>query len=275
MNPLVIGIIIVVGFLTAVILLAIYNSPQESTQPVQRPELTTQKTLVETPPFTCVGYECYVSWLNSYKEIFSPEYSRVNLLENFGNTAKIIKNHFQNQSVTIYDVRDEPVKLSNCEFGECQEIYKLLLLVSKENLNKMLELGFKVSENQTPETLEIVENQFKTIKVGNTNYSINYEITGGNLLSTIFEGGETKLFLNTTSDGKIVLKIPPVQQGPVEYCGESRFHVYTGRSITLYDGLANLTDRTLSFNFQMGTKEVHIAAVTMCNGMGSFVNPFQ
>ena len=39
MNPLVIGIIIVVGFLTAVILLAIYNSSQE-------PILSTQKTWV-------------------------------------------------------------------------------------------------------------------------------------------------------------------------------------------------------------------------------------
>lgn len=85
MNSLVIGIIVVIGFLTAVILLAVYNSPQESIQPIQEPELTTQKT-----------------WVTKYT-LTHEKYPENAIRQTDG--IEIIKNYYKNEGITVFDVK--------------------------------------------------------------------------------------------------------------------------------------------------------------------------
>jgi len=119
-------------------------------------EPVSEKTWVEIDPVTCVNYiklqGCYIDWLTSYYNItkiqpmFIPDYPQLSLEKN----SEYIKDYFGKQGTDILDVRYAIVRQEYCEFGECWDQYKLELLVSNSDTDKMLASGFKISENQNP-----------------------------------------------------------------------------------------------------------------------------
>lgn len=117
-----------------------------------------QKTWVEIHPVNCVNYTnpqlqgCYINWLKDY---YDSEPNQPGSIYNdpqfsFDANSEYIRNYFGKQNTKILDIKYSMIRQSFCEFGECFDGYKLLILVSNSNLNKMLDLGFKVSEKQTP-----------------------------------------------------------------------------------------------------------------------------
>ena len=119
-----------------------------------------QKTWVETYPVDCVNYTnpkllqgCYIGWLKDYydSEPNQPMFMHNDPQFSFEANSEYIKDYFGKQGSQILDVRYAIVRQEFCEFGECFDHYKLSILVSDSNVNKMLDLGFKVSENQAPE----------------------------------------------------------------------------------------------------------------------------
>ena len=148
MNSLVIGIIAVVGFLTAVILLAIYS--QESSQPIQEPELTIQKTWVEIDPIQCLGNPWEQDWLKSHNNDYASYPRNVHTEGLDDGETVVIKDYYRNQSITVFDVRSGSWggETFQCEGCGCSAGYTLYLLVSELNVDEMLNLNYKISQEE-------------------------------------------------------------------------------------------------------------------------------
>jgi len=141
---------LVIGFLTAVILLAVYNSPQESRQPVQESELTIQKTWVEIDPIQCLGNPWELDWLKSHNDGYA-SYPRDVHTEGLDDGETIvIKDYYKNQGITVFDARSGSPgrETAQCEGCGCSAGYTLYLLVLESDFDKMLNLKYKISQEE-------------------------------------------------------------------------------------------------------------------------------
>ena len=103
-----------------------------------------EKTWVEIDPIQCGGNPWEKEWLESHPDDFSI-YARLITNEKI----ELIKNYYKKQDIEIFDVKSftwEDVAV--CESCSCSAGYTLSLLVSTSDVDKMLELGYKISKNQ-------------------------------------------------------------------------------------------------------------------------------
>ena len=113
----------------------------------------TGKTWVEIDPIQCLGNPWEVDWLKAHEEEFKDkpygaygEYPRdFNTLELESEEIRIIKDYYQKQGITIFDVKSEWTHEGVCDACDCPEGYTLYLLISDSDVDKMLELGYKIS----------------------------------------------------------------------------------------------------------------------------------
>ena len=160
MRLLKISIIVIVGIILAIFGIfytqEIEQNPQLSTKKdsPEDKELTVQKTWIELEPINCYGNLCNVGWLSSY-------YNSSNLQTepylgnlqgvNMARTTEFIMDYYKKQGIVVFDARYTSIwSAISCEAGECLEDYKLEILVSNSDVKQMLDLGFKVSDAQTP-----------------------------------------------------------------------------------------------------------------------------
>ena len=105
---------------------------------------TNQKTWVEIDPIQCGGNPWEKDWLESHPDDFSI-YARLITNEKI----ELIKNYYKKQDIEIFDVKSFPWEdVAVCESCSCPAGYTLSLLVSNSDVDKMLELGYKISKNQ-------------------------------------------------------------------------------------------------------------------------------
>ena len=151
--------------------------------------------------------------------------------------------------------------------------------VKPQTAEKLVERGwgYDISAISLPVPENVIEqpNSMKTIKVTNTDFTINYTITGGEILGTDsdLDGGAILLSLMTTSDGEITIIFPRIQTN-TSCTGEVEFFVLVdGREIH-YEKMISPTERRLTFKFTDGAKEIEIIGQAMCYGMPSGASPF-
>ena len=160
MRLLKISIIVIVGISLAIFGIfytqEIEQNPQLSTEKdsSKDKELTVQKTWIELEPINCIGNLCNVGWLSSYynsSNLKTEPYLGYLQGVDMTHTTEFIKDYYKKQGIVVFDVRYTSIwQELSCEAGECWEPSKLDILVSDSDVKQMLDLGFKVSETQTP-----------------------------------------------------------------------------------------------------------------------------
>ena len=107
-------------------------------------------------PLGCTGARCDVGWLRITNDSSS---STMPILvvtgidgklhvfagNNFGSlddTIQFMLNQHEKQGIKVFDYKLVPVRLSNCEWGECSDKYLLQILASEDDIGKINELGY-------------------------------------------------------------------------------------------------------------------------------------
>ncbi|MBN1275353.1 hypothetical protein JXA12_03605 [Candidatus Woesearchaeota archaeon] len=103
------------------------------------------KTWVQIDPVQCLGNPWEVDWIGSHDDDHSAYPGDVHTSELEQEEVQIIKGYYQEQGVTIFDVRSEWTHEVVCEACSCPQGYTLYLLVSDSDVDKMRELGYEVS----------------------------------------------------------------------------------------------------------------------------------
>jgi len=106
------------------------------------------------------------------------------------------------------------------------------------------------------------------VSMGDGNSSIDYEITGGQLLSITPDVDANSLIvsIDATSDGSLTLTIPrSVADALLETGEDDEFFVLIDGEEVDFSEDASSTDRTLTIAFQAGAEEIEI--------IGTFVVP--
>ena len=107
-------------------------------------ETLLQKTWVEIDPIQCGGNPWEEDWLESHPDDYLV-YARIISKEKID----IIANYYKKFGITIFDVRLTPWEnVAVCESCSCPVGYTQSLLVSNSKVDKMLEFGYKISEDQ-------------------------------------------------------------------------------------------------------------------------------
>jgi len=148
-DKLVIGIIITIGIIATGILYIIFAEEKADSSVIKDDPFMTgiveEITWVEIDPIQCAGNPWEQDWLESHPDDFTI-FARPFL----DKEVDIIKNYYKKLGIVIFDVKAvfwEDVVV--CESCSCPAGYTLYLLVSESDLNKMLDQGFKVAQNQT------------------------------------------------------------------------------------------------------------------------------
>ena len=104
-----------------------------------------EKTWIEIDPTQCLSNPWEGDWIKSHDNNYSGYPRDVHTSELEQEEIQIIKNYYQKQGITIFDVKSEWTHEIVCEACSCPQGYTLYLLVSSSDVNKMLELSYKVS----------------------------------------------------------------------------------------------------------------------------------
>ena len=106
--------------------------------------MSIQKTWVEIVPIQCGGNPWEKDWLESHPNDFLV-YARVLSKEKMD----IITNYYKKLGIDIFDATLVPwEKVAVCESCSFPVGYTQNLLVSNSEVDKMLEFGYKISEDQ-------------------------------------------------------------------------------------------------------------------------------
>jgi len=134
---LLLGIILIAGCVKQAVDKPKFNLPKED-----------GKIWVQIDPVQCLGNTWEVDWMKSHDNNYSAYPRDVHTSELEQEEIQIIKNYYQKQGVTIFEVKSERTHGTVCEACSCPQGYTLYLLVSDYDIDKMLELGYKVSSKQ-------------------------------------------------------------------------------------------------------------------------------
>lgn len=101
----------------------------------------------------------------------------------------------------------------------------------------------------------------------NTNFTINYNITGNNKLLAVNTGAQSQsliLSLMTTSDGMLTVSIPRVLlDSKSAYSNQdTEFIILVDKHEVKYTETTSITNRTLSIPLDLGAKEIEITATS-------------
>jgi hypothetical protein len=183
-----------------------------------------------------------------------------------------------------YDYLFSPMKqIKNGVFGNimCKQELELMIKISNKNpvcvthssAERLIERGWGDSVFSL---LSEMQNSMKSINGTNTEFSIEYSINGGEVLNTNFDDyGDITLSLITTRDGEMNIKIPRLVVGGSCVGGDDlQFIVLSDGEEISSETVVFPMERSLTFKFTNGTKQIEILASAMCLGMPSGGSPF-
>ena len=139
-----------------------------------------------------------------------------------------------------------------------------------QTAQKLVERGWGLIKAQ-----QSTEKVLQSLNITNTNYSIMYHIVGGRLLHGIADAqsGSIVLSLNATSDGEITAIFPRLKVD-ASCTSNLELFVLEDRAEVHYEKMISPSERSLTFKFINGTKEIEIIGQAVCGGMPTGAGPF-
>jgi len=101
-----------------------------------------QNIWVNMVPIQCLGNPWEFDWLKKNKNKYSKypigHPTKIDLQE-----IDIIEQFYKNQGINILDIKSNLIEKNTCAACSCAQGYKLHVLVSKNNVDKMIKMGWK------------------------------------------------------------------------------------------------------------------------------------
>jgi hypothetical protein len=106
-----------------------------------------KKVWIEINPIQCLGNPWEIDWIESHNNNYSgyPRDPRTPELEQ--EEVEIIKNYYKKQGIILLDIKSKQTYEDVCAACSCPQGYTLYLLIFEYDLNKMIDLGYKNSND--------------------------------------------------------------------------------------------------------------------------------